>query len=282
MEVTELIARKGMLRGLSQRTIKTYQYVVQKFLRIYHKAHFEVSKNDIENHLLRLLERNAPGNTVNVYLNALKFFYEVVLHRSLTINIRYYKVPKQLPEFLTQEETAKLIQVILNHKHLLMIKLLYSSGMRVSELLNLKVKDLSLDQNYGWVRQGKGKKDRVFVIAQKLQQELQEWINNLEFEMYVFSRNGERMSPQTVRKIISAAVKEAGISKKVHPHPLRHSFATHLVENGYALIDVQPLLGHSRIETTMIYTHLARLNVLSVKSPYDSLPNAVLNSSNVQ
>lgn len=271
MNVAELILRKGLLRGLSPQTIKTYIYTTQKFLRIYRKAPWEVNKNDIENYILTLLERNSSGNTINVYLNALKFFYEEVLHRTLTINVNYYKVPKRLPEFLSKEEVMHLLQSISNQKHLLMIKLLYSSGMRVSELLNLKVQDLTLEKNYGWVRQGKGRKDRVFIIAEKLRSELQEWIKNIPAEMPVFSNHGRKMNTQTVRKILSAAIQKAGITKNVHPHTLRHSFATHLLENGYAVIDLQPLLGHSRIDTTLIYTHLAQPKILSVQSPYDSL-----------
>lgn len=272
MEITELIRKKSMLRGLSPRTIKTYTYVVNSFLRKYHKAAFEVTKNDIEKHCLLLLEQNSCGNTINVHLNALKFFYEECLGRKLTVNIRYYKVPRNLPEFLTQEETIKLLNAITNQKHLLMITLMYSAGLRVSELLNLKVKDLHLNEAYGWVRQGKGKKDRVFIIAEKLKRELASWTNNLFPENYIFSNyNAQQMSSQTIRKIISSAAKQAGISKRIHPHTLRHSFATHLIENGYAVTEVQPLLGHSSIDTTMIYLHMASPQLLKVKSPLDSL-----------
>ncbi len=272
MEITELIQRKAILRGLSPRTIKTYTFIVNSFLRKYHKAAFEVTKNDIEKHCLLLLEKNSCGNTLNVHLNALKFFYEECLGRKLTVNIRYYKAPQNLPEFLTQEETIKVLNAITNQKHLLMITLIYSAGLRVSELLNLKVKDLHLNEGYGWVRQGKGRKDRVFIIAEKLKIELSSWINNLFPENYVFSNyNARQMSSQTIRKILSHAAKMAGITKHIHPHTLRHSFATHLIENGYALTDVQPLLGHSRIETTMVYTHLASPKLCHVKSPYDGL-----------
>lgn len=272
MEISELIRRKGLLLGLSKQTIKTYTYVVQKFLRTYDKQLFQVTKSDIEKHLLFLLERNSCGNTLNVYLNALKFFYEKCLNRQLTVNIRYYKVPKRLPKFLTQEETKIFLSSIPNSKHLLMLKLLYSAGLRVSELLNLKVHDVNINKGYGWVRQGKGRKDRIFIIADKLKKELHHWINNLPLESYVFSNfSKQKMSPQTVRTIISKGIRKAGITKRVHPHTLRHSFATHLIENGYAVTEVQPLLGHSSIDTTMIYLHLASPQLLKVQSPIDTL-----------
>src|SRR3989344_415747 len=161
MEVFELIKKEGLRQGLSPRTIKTYIYCVQKFLRIYKKSPQEVTKNDIENHLQALIEQNSSGNTINVYINALKFFYGDVLKRTLAININFMRVQKRLPEFLTQEETVRLFQAISNPKHQLMIKLLYATGMRVSELVGLKVKDFEFNDNYGWVRNGKGGKDRL-------------------------------------------------------------------------------------------------------------------------
>ena len=274
MDVEEIIRKKGMLRGLSPRTIRTYTFAVKKFLRIYRKTPYQVSKNDIEGYLLKLLERGSSGNTVNVYLNAFKFLFEECLGRKLTVNICFTKTPQRLPEFLTKEELIHFFTCIKNKKHLLMITLLYSAGLRVSELVNLKVRDLQLNENYGWVRLGKGRKDRLFIIAKKLKEDLEIWINKNEIkpESHLFSSyNGRKMSTQTIRKIIKEATKIAGLSKNVHPHTLRHSFATHLIQNGYAVTEVQPLLGHNRIETTLIYTHLAAPKLLNTKSPYDQL-----------
>ena len=275
MAITELIRHKAFLRGLSSRTIQTYIYVVEKFLRLYHKDHLEITKNDIEKHCLMLIENNHSTNTLNVHLNALKFFYEEVLNRQLTINIRYCRVPKKLPEFLSQEETIQILSQISNPKHLLMIKMLYSAGLRISELLNLKVNHLNLDQNYGWVRNGKGKKDRVFVIADKLKIELTDWINKLTPEDYLFSYLGRKMSSQTIRKVLSLACRNAKINKNVHPHTLRHSFATHLLENGYSITELQHLLGHNKLDTTLIYAHLTQPKFINVKSPFDTLPTKI-------
>ena len=274
MDVAEIIRKRGTLKGLSPRTIKTYTFAVKKFLRVYRKTPYQVSKNDLEGYLLKLLERGSSGNTVNVYLNAFKFLFEECLGRKLTVNIGFSKTPQRLPEFLTQEEIIHFFSCIKNKKHKLMLSLLYSAGLRVSELVNLKVKDLQLTEGYGWVRLGKGKKDRLFNIADKLKDELKIWIheNNVKPDNPIFSNyNGRKMSTETIRKIVKEATKKAGLSKNVHPHTLRHSFATHLIENGYAVTEVQPLLGHNRIETTLIYTHLAAPNLLNTKSPFDTL-----------
>ncbi|MBR9683307.1 tyrosine-type recombinase/integrase [Candidatus Woesearchaeota archaeon] len=281
----EGIRKEGMRRGLSPRTIKTYFHCVQKFLRINKKELKFITKKDVENYLFGLMEKGRPGNTVNVYLNAIKFFFDKVLKRQLTVNITYSKTPKHLPEFLTKEEVVRLFEVIKNQKHLLMIKLMYATGMRVSELASLKVKDFEFDQNYGWVRKGKGNKDRLFVIAAKLKEELLMWIKEgkLDFEDWLFSGQGRgHISAQTIYVIVKRATKDAGIKKKVHPHTLRHSFATHLIQNGYAVTEVQPLLGHSKMETTMIYLHMASPNLLNVKSPLDSLKETANNSLKIE
>lgn len=270
----EGLRKEGIRRNLSPRTIKTYYNCVQKFLRFNKKGLKFITKKDVENYLLRLIEKGSPGNTVNVYLNAIKFYFDKVLKRQLTVNIAYSKTPKTLPVFLTKEEVRRLFSAIGNEKHQLMIKLLYATGMRVSELASLRVKDFEFDQNYGWIRQGKGRKDRLFVIAHKLKDELLSWIetNKLIYEDWLFlGQGGRHISAQTLYLIVKKATKKAGIKKKVHPHTLRHSFATHLIQNGYAVTEVQPLMGHSKMETTMIYLHMASPNLLRVESPFDSL-----------
>jgi len=271
MQISQLIEQEAKRQGLSPKTIKTYQFCVNRFLG--NKDPKKITKQEIHQFIDKLIEKKS-GSTVNVYLNALKFFYEQVLKKNLTINIRFTKQRKRLPEFLTQEETTRLFSAINNKKHQLLIKTLYASGMRVSELVNLKVKDFQFDKDYGWVRQGKGGKDRMFIVAQKLKRELLGWIaeNKLNYDNWLFPGRGYyHISVQSIQLILKKAAKEAGIKKNIHPHTLRHSFATHLLENGYAVKDVQPLLGHSSPNTTMIYLHLAAPQLLKIKSPLDLL-----------
>ena len=146
MDVARVIKENGMLRGLSPKTIKTYSVTVDKFLRTYRLASHQITQNHIKTFLLRKLEGGSPGNTINVYLNALKFFYEICLNKKLTINIKFSKVPKKLPEFLTKEECIHFFDCIKNGKHKLMVTLMYSAGLRVSELLNLKVTAIFLQK----------------------------------------------------------------------------------------------------------------------------------------
>jgi site-specific recombinase XerD len=274
MDINYLIEREASRRGLSPKTAKTYCNCIEKFFRWCKKEPREVTKHDVKEYLNRLADRNASGSTLNVHLSAIKFLMGEILNKRLFLDFKYSRIPKTLPEFLTKEEVSRLFDAIGNRKHQLMIKLLYATGMRVSELASLKVRDFQFDQNYGWVRQGKGRKDRLFVIAVKLKDELLRWIgaNKLNYEDWLFQGQGRRhISAQTLYLIVKRAAKKAGIKKKVHPHTLRHSFATHLIQNGYAVTEVQPLMGHSKMETTMIYLHMASPNLLSVESPFDSL-----------
>ena len=272
MYIPDLVRKEGLRRRLSPRTISTYSHCIERFFRKFKKEPKEVSKADIREFLDALVERNSAGGTINVYLNALKFFYQDILGRRLMVRIRYSKVPKRMPVFLTKEEMMLLINSIKNPKHKLMVKLLYSAGLRVSELLNLKIRDFDFAMGHGWVRGGKGNKDRVFIIAENVRYELLDFIkiSNLDDSGWLFQgHDGNRMSVMSVQKIVKMAAKKAGIRKNVHPHSLRHSFATHVMQYGTDVISLQSLLGHKSPETTMVYVHMANPRMLAVKSPLD-------------
>lgn len=177
---------------------------------------------------------------------------------------------------MTKEETSRLLDFIDNKKHRLIVELLYSAGLRVNELVNLKVIDFEFSKNYGWVRGGKGGKDRLFIIANRLNKKLQDFIeeNILGCDSYLFEGNkGGHISRETVGMVIKKAARKVGIKKRVRCHTLRHSFATHLIENGYDVTSVQSLLGHNSSETTMVYIHMASPRMIGVKSPLDELPD---------
>ena len=275
MEVSGLLRKEALRRGLSLRTINTYCSCLNKFFRICRKDPRELTKKDILDYLDNLIERKAPGNTINVYLNSLKFFYQQVLKKKLTVNLKFQKKRKHLPTFLTREEVNLFFSHIKNKKHLLMVTLLYSAGLRVGELVCLKVKDFDFSNNYGWVRQGKGNKDRMFILSLKLKEELIIWIedNNLKLNDYLFTGNNNQRhySTESIQQIIKKAAQSSRIGKNIHPHTLRHSFATHLIQNGNSVFEVQQLLGHNSVNTTMIYLHMASPDLLKIKSPYDKL-----------
>jgi integrase/recombinase XerD len=274
MYLPDMIRKTALRRGLRNKTIKTYNHCIERFFSICKKDPKEVCKTDIKDYLDWLIGKGACGNTINVQLNSLKFLYEDVLGKKLTVKIRFSKTPRRIPEMLTKEETLNLFGSIENKKHLLMISLMYSAGLRVGELVNLKVKDLEIERGYGYVRDGKGGKDRIFVIAVKLKKELSEHItlNGLGVDNYLFKGQKNRhISTQTIRAIIKKATKKAGIYKNIHPHTMRHSFSTHIIENGYDLMSLQSLLGHKSPETTITYVHSCVKKMISVKSPYDTL-----------
>jgi len=274
MYIPELIRKAGLRRGLSHRTIKTYNDCVRIFFKNCKKDPKEVKKQDIKNFLDKLIEGHRAGNTINVYLNALNFFYREVLNKKLMMNIRYSKTPKTLPTILTKEEVIRLIEAIKNTKHKLMVKLIYSAGLRVSELVHLRVKDLEFDKNYGWVRKGKGNKDRLFIIAKSIKYELSDYLTkeDISYDEWLFkSQKHGHLTVKAVQWIIKRAAKNAKIIKNVHPHTLRHSFATHLIENGQDVASIQSLLGHNSSETTMVYIHTANSKMIAVRSPLDNL-----------
>jgi site-specific recombinase XerD len=205
---------------------------------------------------------------------AIKFLLEDCLNKKMNLNIRYSKIPEKLPLVLSKDEVKRLFDAIGNSKHSLMIELMYSAGLRVSELLNLKVCDLEIDKGYGFVRAGKGGKDRLFILSEKLKGRINELVDNEKINsescLFISNRN-KKYSTRSIQQIIKKARKRAKIEKKIHPHTLRHSFATHLIENGYSVSEVQSLLGHKSPETTMVYVHMASPNMLKIKSPLDDL-----------
>ena len=274
MDINERIRKEGLRRRYSYRTIQAYQDHVRIFLEDCGKPLKEISKKDIREYLENMAERGKAGSTLNIHLNALKFFFWACLGKRINVNLKYSKIPNKLPVVLSKEEVSKLLNNIINSKHRFIVSFMYSTGVRVSELVNIRVGDLELERGFGWVRAGKGNKDRMFIIAEKLADGLKELIKNRNLDEFLFVTNKkQKYSVQTIYLIIKNAAKISGISKYkgVHPHTLRHSFATHLIENGYSIGDVQHLLGHSSPETTTVYIHTASSKMLGIKSPLDNL-----------
>lgn len=274
MNVAEAIKKECERRKFSPRTIEAYQTCVEVFFRQTNKTPNQITKKDVGEFLDKLMESGRSGGTIHVYLNALKFYFEEILGRNFRLDIKYCKRPERLPEVLTKEETINILEAIKNPKHKLMISFLYGAGLRVSELLNLRVGDINFENKYGFVRHGKGNKDRIFILPEKILNQLKELIQleNLSKEDFMFLTNrNERYSPRTIAEIIKKSCEINGIKRKIHPHTMRHSFATHLIQNGNSVNEVQSLLGHKSPETTMIYVHLASPKMLKIKSPLDEI-----------
>ena len=209
------------------------------------------------------------GSTLNVALNSLRFMMEEVLRKSMKLNIRYSKTPKTLPTCLSKGEIKSLINSITNQKHKLLISLMYGSGLRVSEAVKLKKEDIELSESIGWVRKGKGNKDRPFILPESLKENIRLTLKSNN--SYIFPGRKAYLSVRSVQMILKKAAKKSKIRKNIHPHTLRHSFATHILENGADVTAVQSLLGHNEPRTTMEYLHIVKPKMISVKSPLDNI-----------
>ena len=203
-------------------------------------------------------------------VSALKILFEIIGKKS-EFNLPFYKKESKLPEVLNKKEVLDIINSTKNSIHRLIIQLIYSSGLRVSEIINLQPKDLDIERNILVVRQGKGAKDRITLLSPLLKEDLLKHLLKNSPKKYLFESNrGGKYSKRTIEEIISKISKKT-TQKKVTPHTLRHSFATHLLENGTDIRYIQKLLGHKNLRTTQIYTHIANSDIAKIKSPLDDL-----------
>jgi len=258
------------LRGFSDRTFQMYMFYNQKFLEYIKKDPEQVTEDDIKAFIASKLNEGISSKSIVLIKAALKFFYDEVLKKNV-VTFKSPKVSKNLPIVLTKDEVRRMIDVMKNKKHKLILMLLYSSGLRLSELLNLKVTDLELSEKVGWVRRGKGEKDRLFLLSNKVIEKMEDMLAEKQGLDYVFSGKKGRLSARLIQKIVASAAKKAGIDKHVSPHTLRHSFATHLLESGENIRKIQELLGHANLSTTQIYTHVSTEELKKVKNPLDEL-----------
>lgn len=255
------------LKGRSPKTIKAYLGYLREYLSEV-KNWRNLDMDLIKNFLLKRQDKDYSSSTINLYLSAIKFFYRSVLGLNDSINLRFIRRRKRLPVVLSREEVGRIIEILKNKKHRLMIALAYGAGLRVSEVTNLKVADLDFDRGVIYVRRAKGDKDRVTLLPEKLVPELREFVAGKEIKNLVFvSQRGGRLASRTLQKVFGQALKRASINKNASFHSLRHSFATHLLENGTDIRYVQAFLGHQSIKTTQLYTSVTSLGISKIKSP---------------
>ncbi|MFA5764437.1 MAG: site-specific tyrosine recombinase/integron integrase [archaeon] len=256
----------------SEYTLRNYVNFNKKFLEYINKNPENIDEDDIKLYLSEILN-NASSSTIIIFLSALKYAFSNILKKDITANIKRPKKEKRIPSVLTKEEVRKLINSIVARKSKLMVSLMYACGFRVSELVNLKIKDLNFEEKSGKVTQGKGKKDRIVNLPEFLLEELKEQVESQKKlnKEYLFTGPNGKLSSRNLQKIIQKAAKRAEINKEVHCHTLRHSFATHLLENGTDIRKIQELLGHSDLSTTQIYTHISREELKKIKSPIEEV-----------
>ncbi len=260
--------RELAIRNYSPKTINTYCHGLRKYFYYKKQAVELFDEENIKDFLLTCAKSGISAQTRNLFLNAIKFYYRNVVKIPTNISVRSAKSEHRLPVVLTRDDIDKLLNVTTNPKHRLLLALAYGAGLRVSEIINLKVKDIDLEQLVLTVRQGKGNKDRITVLPEKIRPELTNYLTDKNINDYVFaSERGGKLTTRTAQKVFENSLHKAGIQKSATFHSLRHSFATHLLENGVDIRYVQELLGHRNIRTTQRYTQVTNPMLKNIKSP---------------
>ena len=261
------------IRGFSKRTIDTYIYNSRKFLEFIKKEPNDVSEYDAKKYMAYLMtDLKYRPSSVNLALSSLKFFYKEIMQNPAFNAVKAPKSEKKLPTVLTKDEIKRLINAAENPKHKLLIEFMYSSGLRVSECVSLKIDDLDISEKMGKIRHGKGNKERYIILSENLLSHLDEYNKTKKDQSsYIFSVNNRPIKIRQAQKVVKESAKKAGIKKRVFCHALRSSFATHLLEAGTDIRVIQELLGHANLSTTQIYTKVSTQQLKKVKSPLDSL-----------
>lgn len=256
-------------------TIKSYSSYFLQFCRYYHTLDIDdLAKKQINAYILELIkEKQMSTSQQNQRINAIKFYYEKILGR----NKEYYDLywPKRetvLPKVLSQSEVKLILDQIINMKHKCIISLIYSAGLRRNEVINMKITDIDSKRMLIFISAAKGKKDRYTLLSESLLKLLRIYYISFKPKYYLFEgAAGNKYSPTSIANILKKAARNASIIKRVTPHMLRHSFATHLLEQGTDLRFIQQLLGHSSSKTTEIYTHVSNHSLQKIKNPLDNL-----------
>lgn len=264
-----------ILKGFSQNTIRTYTVEFAQLL--YTIKDFPVQNLNAEKlqsyflYCHKIL--NLSENTIHSRMNAVKFYFEKVLHREkLFFDIPRPKKPQLLPKALNREEISKIIASTDNPKHQLILQLCYGMGLRVSEIVNIKIEHIDSITMTVLIERGKGKKDRLVNLPQSILQDLRWYYKSFLPKEFLFEgQYGGKYSIRSAQSVFKIAMKKCGITKNVGIHSLRHSYATHLLEFGTDISLIQKLLGHSDIKTTLNYTHIANHTLAKVHSPLDYL-----------
>ena len=276
--------RKMMLeelqrRNYSQSTVYGYLKVVAAFAKYFHRPPDQLGPEQIRAYQVHLFnEMKLNARTVGHHTAALRFFFCKTLKRPYLLEeVPYPKAPRRLPSILTQEEAVRLIDSASNLFHRALLLTAYSTGMRRAEVCRLKVADIDSDRMLIRIRQGKGRRDRDVPLSPKLLETLREYWRWMKPKTYLFpgTVNGSRADKPITDKMLWTACQEAaqraGITKPVHPHLLRHSYATHLLEAGADLPTLQALLGHADLKPTSIYLHLSERHLKAAGTPLDKV-----------
>jgi integrase/recombinase XerD len=267
----DIYEREMKIRNYSFRTIKTYSSMLRRFINRFQPLQpNEITISQIKDYFYSILEDDNLGTcTIDQTINALKLLYVDIYHMEFNFGEIVRPRPnRKLPVVLAKEDILMMFDFINNPTHRLMLQLMYSSGLRVSEVVNLQVQDIDLTSLTLFVRGGKGHRDRITIFSNKLKTQLSwQMAGKLPKALLFITQRGGKYTTRAVQKVFEQAIARSGIQKKASCHTLRHCFATHLLEAGTDIRYIQNLLGHASITTTNIYTKVRNPHLFQIKSP---------------
>jgi integrase/recombinase XerD len=271
----ETVRREMRLRNYSHKTIKSYVSCLRSYVTYIKPKHpRDANESIIKDYLLHLIEeKKFTASTVNQVFNALRFLYIELYKMPFTIgSLPRPKKEKQLPVVLSQEEVVRILDAVDNLKHKTILMLIYSAGLRVGEVVRLKIEDIDSDRKLIYLKSAKGKKDRYTLLSDVALENLREYFKSYRPKEYLFegAPGRKHIAERSVQEVFKRAAGMAGIRKPVTVHSLRHSFATHLLEAGTDLRYIQEVLGHASSKTTEIYTHVSKQKLGKIINPLDA------------
>jgi len=269
----DAIKREMKIRCYQRKTIKTYKNALRLLLGWFGGRPHQITREDVRVYLETLVDGGASSSWIGINLSAIRTGFDKMCGQGITLGLESPRRPKRLPVVLSGREIIRLLQAAPSLRDKLLLGIMYATAMRVSEVCKLRNRDIDFDRRRIRVWQGKGRTDRQVLLPESLEGILRELCGRGSGDDFIFpgDRSGRYLSPRTARRAMQRALKMAGIRKRASCHSLRHSSATHMVENGTNIRCIQTLLGHVRLETTRLYTHVAGLSERQVRSPLDVL-----------
>lgn len=261
-----------IIRKYSQNTMNSYLSYNFDLLKHSRLKPRDISQDDISSFLVeRISQSSFSASTVQLIISALRFYYGDVQKRDFIYDFILPKKDKKLPVVLSKNEVFSIFAQVKNLKHKTVLMLIYSAGLRINEAVTLKISDIDFDRKMILIQKGKGRKDRTTLLSERFLEVLEKYLEEYNPEDWLFEgqKRGEHLASRSVQNIFSRALEKSGVKKDATVHTLRHSFATHLLEQGIDIRYIQELLGHSNPNTTMIYTHVSRGKLKNIKSPLD-------------
>lgn len=273
-ELRNQMIRAMELKDFSDRTQETYLGAVKRLAKFHGKSPELLNQQEVDNYLVHLKQSGKSASTRNVAISGIRFLYDQVLNsENICLNFPKRRKPKILPEVLSTSEVASIVDAPDNIKHRVILMTAYSAGLRLSEIVNLKIDHINSARMQIRVDQGKGRKDRDTLLSKRLVEELRVYYKAYRPDSWLFysTKRHIPMNVSSIQRIYQSAKKKAGVKRGRGIHTLRHCFATHLLEAGCDLRKIQLLMGHRSLATTMIYLHVSNIGLANVTSPLDRL-----------